>query len=158
MPRAGRSNSLSTSRDEGSRRDSKVTTGRLYWLPAKAEHDIRLLQSTSMDDGCFAHPVIVLRVDKTRKNAEVFIVSEEIKTLIKTLLQTPPHQCLTFSSRSLPSAARVLHGTQTGECTYLFILPCTLTMLIRSSFTINSCLRRRAMYKQEPSIRLAARC
>lgn len=89
MPRAGRSNSLPNSRDERSRRDAKIVAGRFYWLPAKANHDIRLLQSTSIDDGCFAHPVIVLRVDKTRKNAEVFIVSEERKILIKTLLQIP---------------------------------------------------------------------
>jgi hypothetical protein len=68
----------------------------LYWLPAKADHDMKLLESTVIGDGCFAHPVVVLTVDETRETAEVFIVSEATQTLAGGFAQVmnPPANML----------------------------------------------------------------
>jgi hypothetical protein len=43
-------------------------------LPAKDDHDITLLTPTSDDAGYFAHPVVVLWVDK-QNNAQVFVIT-----------------------------------------------------------------------------------
>ena len=85
MRKKRRSNTIPILRDEGSKRKYKVVAGRIYWLPAKADHDIELLESTSIEDGCFGHPVVVLGVDKTRKIAAVFIVSEKINRPMRVL-------------------------------------------------------------------------
>ncbi len=76
MPRERRS-SFPTSRRDGSKRTRDIIAGRIYWLPAKDDHDITLLTPTSDDAGYFAHPVVVLWVDK-QNNAQVFVVSEEV--------------------------------------------------------------------------------
>lgn len=85
MRKKRRSNTISISRDERSRRKDEVVAGRIYWLSDKADHDIELLGSTSIEDGCFGHPVVVLGVDKTRKIAAVFIVSEKMNRRTKVL-------------------------------------------------------------------------
>lgn len=76
MGKKKRSNTISIFREDSSRKNHNVVPGRIYWLPEKDDHDIELLESTSIDDGCFGHPVVVLGVDKTRKIAIIFIVSE----------------------------------------------------------------------------------
>lgn len=76
MGRNRRSNTISIFRDEGSRKNREVFAGKIYWLPGIDDHDDELLESTSLEDGCFGHPVVVLGVDKTRKTAVIFIVSE----------------------------------------------------------------------------------
>lgn len=83
MRKKKRSNAISMLRDEGSRRNHDVVAGRIYWLPEKADHDIKLLETTSIEDGCFGHPVVVLGVDKKRKIAVVYIVSERINIRMK---------------------------------------------------------------------------
>ena len=75
MGRKKRSNTISVFRDESFRKNHEVLAGRFYWLPEKEDHDEELLESTSLEDGCFGHPVVILGVDKTRKIAVIFIVS-----------------------------------------------------------------------------------
>jgi hypothetical protein len=74
--------------DEGFGRDCGLIGGGLYWLPPKADHDMKLLESTVIEDGCFAHPVVVLTVDEKREKAEVFIVSAATQTLAGGLLKS----------------------------------------------------------------------
>lgn len=81
MRKKKRSDSISILRDErsGEKRKHDVVAGRLYWLPEKADLDKKLVELFDLiEDGCFGHPVVVLGVDKTRKIAVVFIVSEKI--------------------------------------------------------------------------------
>lgn len=78
MGKERRPNTISISPDGGSSKNHEVIAGRIYWLAEKDDHDEELLKSTSIEDGCFGHPVVVLWASKTRKIAVVYIVSDKM--------------------------------------------------------------------------------
>jgi hypothetical protein len=125
MARDRMSHYRTASCDDGFRRDRGIIAETLYWLSAKVDHDIKLLESTLIEDECFAHSVVVLMIDKKRKKIEIFIVNEAMQTLTDELLKSWSRQLIFF--RLLFLTENALSSTSIGKATFLFIQSSILT-------------------------------
>lgn len=60
-----------------------VSRGSIFWLPARGMCDERLLLYLDLDEGCYDHPVLVLRTNTKQATATVLIVRLDNFTIIE---------------------------------------------------------------------------
>ena len=55
--------------------NQNLSAGSILWLPAKTSIDKNLLAGSTVDDGCFKNPFLILYIDSTKYQAIGLIVS-----------------------------------------------------------------------------------
>lgn len=69
------SKSSGKARRDSADRSVHLSIGSILWLPSKADIDGSLLVESSIDEGVFNHPFLVLSFDSRKNMAVGFIVS-----------------------------------------------------------------------------------